>query len=260
MKKRISICIGGHLLKGVCASSFWQSVCLEFFRAQGETIERIADSRGNIVISSKRRLKSLFSRQLWECFSAADADDDLPDYLRWRASLSFDFVRGSIFLGVDSKASRSKIITEFFENEVLSRQSEVRYAYLFERERSKGPQSYVVGARADASWRAYAQPPDDLVWWWGNRLALEQDSEGIRDVYSKNYFLNREDNRFLERLENVAHGIGQSGKIGQYLSWRVDAPSDRAAARTALIECGIIAPPHWPNRAVEQETGPRGQE
>jgi hypothetical protein len=238
-----AICIGGHLLEGSQPDAFWQEACLSFFGAVEEPIGRAANARGTIVPWTPRIRDNMFRRAAWECYAGGEEQANVAERLRWAAAFHIDFARRMLFMGVDaSKGSATDALLKFFEGRLLPRQVALRYGYLFERDHMRGPQSYVVGVRESSRWADYRQT-DDLLKWWGNRLALHQDGEGVRDVFKNNYFL-ADNTRLLAGIEPVAADFGRIEHCGQYVVWRLEN-GDCELARERLIASGMIAPARW---------------
>lgn len=106
----------------------------------GQHLDRVANSRGTIVPSTAQAIRAMYSRDTWELFGPPLANDALPEYYRWSTAITLAFTRGWIFLGADWRCDNAQErVVAFFEDEVLKKQSLLRYAYLFERDREDGP-------------------------------------------------------------------------------------------------------------------------
>lgn len=246
MNDETAFCVGGHFVSKKVMAKDFQYLPERFFGQVKIPIARIVNAQGRIVPHTKKLMHNMLNRDVWEVEGGSVDTDSPRECDAWLASLAVDFRRPygkSMFLGVDRSIAASgngKWLEEFYINEVLSVSEHIRYAYCFEREKSRGPQQYVSGVRVTGSWKNYAIEADPLLSLWRGRVTSDTTADALRDVFSTNFFLMCEENTFIPTIVETAKTIGELEQLGNYLIWRLKS-EEIAVARQMLIFTGCIS-------------------
>lgn len=191
----------------------------------------------------------MLHRETWELLGNFSGEERLPEYLRWNIALYVGFhEKKNLFLGIDPaefKFDSRKKLEDIFEDKIVSF-GKLRYAYQFGQRRSSCPQCYVYGGSVMTSCQQMKRDESQdwlkLHRWWHARLVVGQEKRVVRDVFEANYFLDTNENEFLEELLRIAGSFGLVYRLGQYFVWRV-AKNDIPIARAELIRRGLIGAP-----------------
>lgn len=249
MIDELTLCVGGQFSASeVCKKDFELAfLCID--RMFGIEFERVVNAKGFPVKRTTQSWAAMLRRETWEILGGLSGNERLDEYARWNIALYVSFLRKrSFFLGVDPFKfdfdPKSKL--EMFLEDKLISFGKIRYAYLFEQKRSSCPQCFVYGGSVMTTWqqmmRDKAQDWHKLHRWWHARIFAGQEKSVVRDVFESNYFLDANENEFLDGLMQIAGCFGSVDKMGDYFIWRV-ARNDIHIARAELIARGLIGPP-----------------